>query len=66
VGLDDATPTQRPGEASDEGERPSGHHGLVGMRERARLIGGRVRVTSRPDHGTRISVRVPRDQDETR
>jgi two-component system NarL family sensor kinase len=37
-----------------------GHHGLVGMRERARLLGGRVRVTSRPGHGTTVSVRVPR------
>jgi signal transduction histidine kinase len=36
------------------------------MRERARLLGGRLRVTSRAGHGTRVSVRVPRDQDETR
>jgi two-component system NarL family sensor kinase len=39
---------------------PRGHHGLVGMRERARLLGGRVRVTSRPGHGTTVSVSVPR------
>jgi two-component system NarL family sensor kinase len=40
-----------------------GHHGLVGMRERARLLGGQVRITSRPGHGTMVSVRLPRNQD---
>jgi two-component system NarL family sensor kinase len=38
---------------------PDGHHGLVGMRERARLLGGQLRVTSRPGRGTTITVRVP-------
>jgi two-component system NarL family sensor kinase len=42
-----------------------GHHGLVGMRERARLLGGRLRVTSRPGHGTTVSVRVPRHGEGT-
>jgi two-component system NarL family sensor kinase len=40
-----------------------GHHGIVGMRERARLLGGRLRVTSRPGHGTSVSVRVPRGRE---
>lgn len=36
-----------------------GHHGILGMRERARLIGGRLRLTSRPGHGTSVTVRAP-------
>ncbi len=36
-----------------------GRHGIVGMRERARLLGGTLRITSRPGGGTRVSVRVP-------
>jgi two-component system NarL family sensor kinase len=66
AGLDDAAPASSPAETDDGGAQTSGHHGLVGMRERARLLGGRIRVTSRAGHGTRVSVRVPRDQDETR
>jgi two-component system, NarL family, sensor kinase len=34
-------------------------YGLVGMRERAKLLGGRLRVGSRPGRGTAITVRVP-------
>jgi two-component system NarL family sensor kinase len=41
------------------GARPG--HGLVGMRERAKLLGGRLRVQSRPGLGTTLSVRVPVD-----
>jgi signal transduction histidine kinase len=33
--------------------------GLVGMRERARLLGGEVFIRSRPGAGTSISARVP-------
>lgn len=34
-------------------------HGLVGMNERARLLGGWLRVQSTPGEGTRIEVTVP-------
>ncbi len=37
---------------------PSGHFGLLGMRERADLIGARLGVHSEPRHGTRLVVRV--------
>jgi len=37
----------------------AGHHGLVGMRERAALIGGHVRVSSRPGRRTRVTASVP-------
>jgi two-component system NarL family sensor kinase len=33
-------------------------HGIRGMRERARLVGGTLRITSRPGEGTRVAVRV--------
>jgi two-component system, NarL family, sensor kinase len=37
---------------------PNGY-GLQGMKERARLIGGRVRVHSRPGRGTTVSLTAP-------
>ena len=33
--------------------------GLVGMRERLRLVGGEISIDSRPSGGTRIDVRIP-------
>jgi len=35
-------------------------HGVRGMRERARLAGGTLRIASAPGKGTRVIVRVPR------
>lgn len=40
---------------------PSKGIGIVSMRERARMLGGRFDLTSRPAQGTRIAVRVPID-----
>jgi len=37
---------------------PSGHFGLLGMRERADLIGARLEVKSEPRRGTRLVVRL--------
>jgi signal transduction histidine kinase len=37
---------------------PGGHFGLLGMRERADLIGGRLEVESSAGKGTRLSVRL--------
>jgi signal transduction histidine kinase len=36
-----------------------GHFGLLGMRERAERIGGRLSLRSRPGEGTEVSVTVP-------
>ncbi len=36
-----------------------GHHGLIGMRERAGLVGGRLRVQSRSGKGTTVIAFVP-------
>jgi signal transduction histidine kinase len=42
-------------------DRPdAGHHvGLLGMRERAALIGGVFKIESKPGKGTRITVSAP-------
>jgi two-component system NarL family sensor kinase len=37
-------------------------HGILGMRERAKLLGGRLRVTGRPRRGATVTVRVPLGQ----
>ncbi len=37
----------------------AGHHGLVGMRERAAFIGGCLRVASQTGRGTRVTVVTP-------
>jgi len=37
---------------------PSGHFGLLGIRERADLIGARLEMQSEAGHGTRLSVRL--------
>jgi two-component system, NarL family, sensor kinase len=34
-------------------------HGIVGMRERAKLLGGRLQISSAPGKGSRIVARVP-------
>ena len=36
-----------------------GHFGLVGMRERAKRLGGKLAVESAPGQGTRVVVQVP-------
>ena len=39
-------------------KRPKGH-GLLGMRERAKLLGGRLMVSGAPSKGTRVVATVP-------
>jgi signal transduction histidine kinase len=39
--------------------RPGGSGGLAGMQERARLLGGRVRIESQPGRGTRLVAELP-------
>jgi signal transduction histidine kinase len=41
------------------GETPGRGLGLLGMRERARLLGGECAIESAPDRGTRVRVRLP-------
>ncbi len=39
----------------------SQHLGILGMRERAELVGGSIELESKPDNGTRIHIQVPCD-----
>jgi ligand-binding sensor domain-containing protein/signal transduction histidine kinase len=41
------------------GQAPSGHWGLVGMRERSAAIGARLAITSAPGAGTEVLLVVP-------
>jgi signal transduction histidine kinase/ligand-binding sensor domain-containing protein len=41
-----------------EDERP-GHYGLRGMRERAKLLGGKLTVWSELDSGTEVELKIP-------
>ncbi|HZO87029.1 MAG TPA: response regulator [Chthonomonadaceae bacterium] len=38
---------------------PEGGYGLFGMNERARLVGGELRIESTPGWGTRVQARLP-------
>ena len=45
---------------------PKNHFGLEGIRQRARLLGGKCSIRSKPGKGTRIIVElpvVPRDEE---
>ncbi|MCA9678972.1 MAG: sensor histidine kinase, partial [Myxococcales bacterium] len=39
----------------------AGHFGLLGLRERAAILGGTVAVVSAPGRGTQVTVRLPAD-----
>lgn len=47
------------GRGFDPSRVPEGRHGIVGMRERAGIVGGVLRVESEPGGGTRVEVAVP-------
>ena len=42
-----------------DGAAPSGGHGIVGMRERVSVYGGRIETGSRPGGGYAVNVRLP-------
>lgn len=41
---------------------PQGHFGLLGMHERAELIGARLEIDAVPGHGVRLRVTIPQAQ----
>ena len=43
----------------DPTQIPKGHYGLIGLSERARLLGGTLIIQSNPGVGTRIEVTIP-------
>lgn len=48
----------------DPAHTRSGSFGLVGMRERVAMLGGRLRLDSTPGQGTTLYVRIPLAQEE--
>ena len=36
-----------------------GHYGLLGIKERVRLAGGKLDINSQPGLGTKISISIP-------
>jgi signal transduction histidine kinase len=47
------------GRGFDAAGVPEDRHGIVGMRERAEVLGGTLEVRSEPGEGTRIEVTAP-------
>jgi two-component system sensor histidine kinase UhpB len=53
------------GSGFDSDAVPRGHLGLLGMRQRVDLVGGELRVQSRPGRGTTIEASVPLEPEGT-
>ncbi len=51
--------------APDDETGPSGHYGLIGMRERASQIGAELRLLSEPGRGTTVTFELPLDAPAT-
>ena len=51
--------TEDDGRGFDPASVPKGRYGLIGLNERAKLLGGALSVESRPGRGTRLVVTVP-------
>ncbi len=49
----------------DSEDTPKQRFGLQGVRERVRLLEGRVTIDSAPDEGTEVSVELPLNTGET-
>lgn len=59
--LDEVSVTiEDDGRGFDPEQIPRGRYGLVGLKERARLLGGTLQLQSSPGAGTRIQATVPR------
>jgi NarL family two-component system sensor histidine kinase YdfH len=52
------------GFAVDQRVGREGHYGLVGLRERARLVGGSLKVDSEAGEGTTLILRIPLEGNE--
>ncbi|HVF01466.1 MAG TPA: GAF domain-containing sensor histidine kinase [Rubrobacteraceae bacterium] len=50
------------GRGFDVSNIPEDRHGLVGMNERAKMLGGRLEIRSSPGAGTRIEATVPLEE----
>lgn len=47
------------GRGKDFGDKPELGHGLVGIRERTLMLGGRMEISTAPGEGFSISIRIP-------
>jgi signal transduction histidine kinase len=47
----------------DPAQIGAGHYGLIGLRERTRLIGGTLNIESAPGQGTLLRVCLPLDNE---
>ncbi len=48
-----------PTSSAPPGELPSGGHGLIGLRERANLLGAKLHATPTADGGFQVTLRIP-------
>ena len=49
------------GQGFDASQAPQDRYGLVGLNERAKLLGGRLKLESSPGEGTRVEVTASLD-----
>jgi signal transduction histidine kinase len=42
----------------------TGHYGLLGLGERARLVGGKLDLLSKPGQGTLLRFHIPKESQE--
>lgn len=54
------------GDGFDTSEIEAGHFGLIGLNERAKLLGGTLEICTQPGEGTSIHVQVPIASPEVR
>ncbi|RPJ00199.1 MAG: GAF domain-containing sensor histidine kinase [Chloroflexi bacterium] len=54
------------GQGFDPSRIPAGHYGLIGIRERVKLLGGQLDVCSSPGEGTQLMVIVPLEASHSR
>lgn len=47
------------GQGFDPAKIPTGHYGLIGLRERARLANGQLTIASQPSQGTTLTLIIP-------
>jgi signal transduction histidine kinase len=58
--------TNEHGAAGPEHSLPSGGHGLLGIAERIRLLGGTLDARPTPEGGFEVSAQVPLDSNAVR
>ena len=53
------------GRGFDPGQVPTGHFGLIGLNERVKLLGGKLKIESSPGAGVRVEVVIPLNERDT-